>query len=122
MTVCGIVALIAIGCGVERPPTPPMPPAGKWEMAENSLSSWFESGGAQIQLEITGGEPSVGHDHVLQWVKTAATAVGGFYGKFPVKHLFVAVNVNGNGHVEDGKAFSGSRIQVRLGSSTAPAI
>ena len=97
-----------------------MSQAGKWEMADNSRSSWFESGGAQIQLEIKGGEPSVGRDRVLQWVKMAAKAVGGFYGRFPVKHLFVAVNLEGNGHVsEDGKAFSGSRIQVRLGSGTS---
>jgi len=84
--------------------------------ARRTLS--FEGGEIDLSIEQVGGA-SATPAHVERWVRRAATAVSGFYGRFPVPRVRVVVRrVSGRGI--HGTAFGSDLVRVRLGVETAP--
>lgn len=65
-----------------------MPPAWTHEVASSQV---FEVGGATLQLDFAAGALDLPHDLVVHWVETAARAVSGYYGRFPVAKARILV-------------------------------
>jgi len=118
----GLIAMTLGGCGARGTPAPATT-QDQWEVKDGreigagSRVTWFESGGAEIHVEIEGNEPAVGRKRVLWWVRSCADAVGKYYGKFPVHRVTIAIKSRGRGGIQGGKTFYGKRIDIQIGSS-----
>jgi hypothetical protein len=75
-----------------------------------------------IDLAIAGLTPDVGDEGVEAWVRSAATSVESYLGKFPVQRAAVFVIVEQGQRVGHGTALGngGSSILVRVGAQTTP--
>lgn len=51
----------------------------------------LEVGGAEIDVYLTPARYAVTSEQLLQWIDAAAGAVSHYYGRFPVRHLHLAV-------------------------------
>jgi hypothetical protein len=61
--------------------------------------------GARIDIEFRGEPESVSRNDLLNWINSAATAVCGYYGEFPVRHFSLLVKVDGRRGVHSGTTF-----------------
>jgi hypothetical protein len=79
--------------------------------------------GARIDVEFRGEAESVSRDDLLNWINSAATAVCGYYGEFPVRHFSLLVKVDGRPGVHSGTTFprGGGFTRISVGSQTAVA-
>ncbi len=68
-------------------------------------STTLTSCGAKIDVEFRGEAESVTRDDLLNWINSAATAVCGYYGEFPVRHFSLLVKVEGRSGVHSGTTF-----------------
>jgi predicted metalloprotease with PDZ domain len=77
-------------------------------------------GAAAIQIDM---DPNLSQSRpeLVEWVRRGAVAVSGYLGRFPVKHLFIAIHGGGDEPVGGGVTHGGSRIDVRLGPSAKTA-
>jgi hypothetical protein len=84
----------------------------KWKSVE-AVSKWFSNREAR--------DPAP----VLQWIRTAATAVANYYGHFPVRRLTVRVESTDGNVIESGRTFAardgGGLIKITVGRSTTAA-
>jgi len=78
----------------------------------------FAGGEIELSIEqVSGARASPAH--VERWVRRAAAAVSGFYGRFPVARVRVVVRRT-PGRGIHGTAFGSDLVRVRLGVETAP--
>lgn len=77
--------------------------------------------GGAIRVDIDPQITWLSREAVLEWVKTAATAVGDYYGRFPVSQLTITVLPGGEGRIGGGEAVGSGSIRVQLGRQTRPA-
>ncbi len=58
----------------------------------------------------------------LDWIRRAATAVSSYYGRFPVRHVRIAIHVANGSRVGPGSASGedGPHIRLSLGSAVGP--
>ena len=77
-------------------------------------------GGGAIRVDVDPQITWVPRDAILQWVKTAATAVSDYYGRFPTPQLTVSVLHAGEGRIGGGEARGSTSIHIQLGRQTRP--
>jgi hypothetical protein len=80
--------------------------------------------GSSIDLTIKGDTQNMSHDMIVNWVKRAATAVCTYYGKYPVAHTSLTVQVRGGAGVHHGVTYpaeNGGRIRIGVGAGTTQA-
>jgi hypothetical protein len=77
----------------------------------------IEVAGAQIHLELAGGDFTGGAAPLTDWVRRAAGIVAGYYGRFPVAQLRLRVRAESGAGVQGGRTFAnpGAFIEVRVG-------
>ncbi len=80
----------------------------------------LEVDGAVLQIEMD-ADLGLPRSDALEWVRRAAVAVTNYLGRFPVKHLLIAIHGGGNQPVGGGVTHGASRIDVRLGRSARAA-
>lgn len=71
----------------------------------SSSSATVNICGARIDIEFRGEAESVSRNDLLNWINSAATAVCGYYGEFPVRHFSLLVKVDGRSGVHNGTTF-----------------
>ncbi len=84
----------------------------------------IEMGGGRIDVVFESKETGVGQTMLLAWIKTAASAVTKYYGRYPVKHAVVRVESIEGDKIESGKTFGtddGGVIRIAVGRATTPA-
>jgi len=84
------------------------------------MTSTLLIGGSKLDVTIEAGELKVSQAELLQWVKSAAEAVGAYYGRYPVPHVQLRIiPINGSG-VKHGQTFGydGGLIKIRVGKET----
>jgi hypothetical protein len=102
-----LIAALAVACPAGAAAEP---------FARRTLS--LEGGAIELSIEQVGGARCSPAD-VERWVRRAATAVSGLYGRFPVPRVRVVVRrIPGRGI--HGTAFGSDLVRVRLGVATAP--
>jgi hypothetical protein len=81
------------------------------------------------QITVGGGTVDVALDPgvalpratVMRWVRRAAEAVAGYYGRFPVEHVLVSVAPGGDEAVNGGVTYAAREIDVRISRDAKPA-
>jgi hypothetical protein len=75
--------------------------------------------GAAVHLELTGSEFAGGAAPIIEWVRRSASIVSHYYGRFPVKELWLRVRSEAGAGVHGGRTFADpdARIEVRVGSN-----
>ena len=81
----------------------------------------FTSGASTVELRLDAVPETLTKDDLLDWARTAARAVSGLYGHFPLTHVTVRVSTSGRGRGIHGTTFGGRWIRMRLGPRTAKA-
>jgi hypothetical protein len=92
--------------------------------AANATTTTLNIGGATIQIEIEDGPFDLPPEKILGWIRAAATAVTGYYGKFPVPTLQLRVRATDGDNVHSGKTFpkdDGGYISIAVGRSISEA-
>ncbi|TNF90831.1 MAG: hypothetical protein EP300_02035 [Gammaproteobacteria bacterium] len=74
----------------------------------------FDLGDSRISIEI--GDPGLleRKDMLLEWVRYSAQTVHHYYGRFPVKTVFINVEVTSGHGVRFGQAFGGESPVIRV--------
>lgn len=70
-------------------------------------------GGGAIDIQIS-REIATPHWEIREWVRRAATAVSGYLGHFPTRHLVIILLDDGREPIGEGQTFGNSRIEARL--------
>jgi len=83
---CSAITLSATMC-ISQPSDFHRPP---WNSPVAS-STIIHLGGGSIQVDFAPGDLDLRHDEVLAWISTAAKAVGGYYGQFPVARARILI-------------------------------
>jgi len=75
--------------------------------------------GAEINVEFAGESARPDRAMVLAWVKSAATAVETYYGKFPVASVDLRIVPGAGRGISGGRtwAYRGAEIRIRVGES-----
>jgi len=85
------------------------PAAGNGEDSGTSLTV----GGGTIDVALDPGV-ALPRAAVMRWVRRAAEAVAGFYGRFPVARILVSVAPGGHEPVNGGVTYAAREIDVRI--------
>jgi hypothetical protein len=87
-------------------------------------SDILQMGGGTIAIELDSAGMLVTHDEILQWIKTAARAVSHYYGRYPVKEVYIRVkprhgkgNASGTTYGDEDGAF----IRMGIGDAVSAA-
>ena len=88
--------------------------------AAPSTSATINACGATIDVRFAGETTMASRGDLLTWVQRAGDAVCTYYGKFPVSHLALEVNVRGSAGVHSGTTYPdrGGYIRTSLGKET----
>ena len=89
----------------------------------SSSSATVNNCGARIDVEFRGETESISQGDLLNWINSAATAVCGYYGEFPVRHLSLLVKFEGRRGVHSGMTFprGGGFTRISVGPQTTVA-
>lgn len=84
------------------------------------MTSTLLIGSAKIDVTIEGGDLKVSQPELLHWVQTAAEAVGGYYGRYPVARVQIRIIPTDGSGVRHGQTFGygGGLIKIRVGAQT----
>jgi hypothetical protein len=85
------------------------------------MTSTLFIGKAQIDVVVENNGVILPTDEILRWVETAARAVQGYYGAFPVPYVSVHITAFHGSGVHGGMTFGaeeGGRIIIRVGDKT----
>jgi hypothetical protein len=95
----------------------PIPGISATSTAENAAV--LQVGGATLAVSFDTDPPPDFRRLALDWIARAASAVATYYGRFPVRHVDIAVRVASGSRVGPGHASGedGPHIQVTLGSA-----
>lgn len=77
-------------------------------------------GGGEIDVAFLGGVPTPA---ILGWVDGAVHALAAYYGRFPIEHAALVVNVTSWSGVDDGHTMGngGGSVLISVGRDTTPA-
>lgn len=76
--------------------------------------------GARIEVTLPDRQMKVSPADLLDWASAAAGAVSGYYGKFPVPHLFLKIRADGGSRIRHGVTYAkdGGLIVITVGENT----
>ncbi len=89
-----------------------------------SASQAIPACGSTIDVNLKGDTQSISRDIVVNWINRAAVAVCTYYGRYPVPHVSLNVQVRGSPGVSHGVTYpadNGGRIRISLGPGTTQA-
>ena len=89
--------------------------------ATDTSSQTISACGASIELNISADAQGLSRELVTTWVKRAADAVCTYYGKYPVAHVVLNVQVGDGSGVRHGVTYphqGGGLIRISVGAST----
>jgi hypothetical protein len=91
--------------------------------AVKASTTALQVGGATIEVSIEPEGFDLPHEALLEWVKQAALAVTGYYGRFPVPKAGVRIVSGGRRGVSGGRSFGehGAHCRISVGRSTSAA-
>lgn len=92
--------------------------------AISSARAQIEIGGGQIDVVFESNESSAPPPMVWDWIKTSASAVTRYFGRFPVPHVTVRVRSTEGDAIESGQTFgtrNGGLIKIAVGRATTQA-
>lgn len=78
-------------------------------------------GDATITLTLPSKGLPVSEESVRHWVAAAGNAVGRYYGRYPVRHVRIAILSDNGDAVHGGTEFDGRFIRIHLGGNTTEA-
>jgi hypothetical protein len=84
--------------------------------AQKPAESAFTAGGASLTIRFSENVSEAFRKLVEEWVHNAAIAVIAVYGRYPVKHVRIEVQVGKGARVGGGRTWDGRLIKVRVGS------
>ncbi len=132
-TICAVVVATGIACSNGPKPSQsitPTQPSQEWQTAPASLAADAGPGrgpfqsttlilrGGKVDVLLSAGQLAVTRAQLLDWIQNAARAVTSFYGRFPVEHLTLTVNVADDKEaVSHGVTFDGRRIHIQVSPS-----
>ena len=99
------------GCSSAAPPSDAPP---------KTSGTRIEIAGGELDVQVTSKPDSISEDQLLQWVRTAARAVAGYYGRYPVKHVEIAVSTTSGGGPINGQTYGNSRIEIEFRPGVRP--
>ena len=102
---------------VSTPQSAPIAPEAGDHPSEHFRTFKFDEGGSRIDLRIADGRSPIPDQHILAWIRAAASAVSHYFGHFPLPTVVVTVVPQGDGKIENGVT-NDHGIHVRLGQST----
>jgi hypothetical protein len=83
-------------------------------------TSALEIGGGTLHVLLRPSAHEVGDDErVLDWVRTCARSVTLYFGRFPVREVFLRIDRQPGRGVRGGMTFWGRRIRVSVGDATS---
>ena len=87
------------------------------------MTSTLIVSGSHIDITVEEGKNNVSQPDIIAWVKVAAEAVSGYYGRFPVEHLTIRITPFSGHGVGHGMTFGrhGGLIKIGLGGDTTRA-
>ena len=114
-----LLMLLALGCSFDVSSSAAVEPQIE-SLSEREFA--FDLGDSRISIEI--GDPGLleRKDMLLEWVRYSAQTVHHYYGRFPVKTVFINVEVTSGHGVRFGQAFGGESpvIRVVVGEAITP--
>src|SRR5579859_734173 len=103
----GLLLLAAPGLGADEP---------------GHASDIFRVDGGTVSVEFAGDTFSVTHDQIIHWIKTAATAVSHYYGRYPVSRVLINVRSRRGRGSASGTTYGdedGAYIRMGIGDATS---
>ncbi|HEV2112209.1 MAG TPA: hypothetical protein VGT99_12700 [Gammaproteobacteria bacterium] len=103
----GLLLLAAPGLGADEPDHP---------------SDIFRVGGGTVAVEFAPVTLGVTHDQVIHWIKTAATAISHYYGRYPVNRVLINVQSRHGRGSASGTTYGdedGAYIRMGIGDATS---
>jgi hypothetical protein len=113
MRAAGIALFISLVCGATacvKPAADDVDPA----------DPRIEVGGGTVDV-VLGPGLKLERAVVLRWVRRAAVAVAGYYGRFPVAHVVIEVKPGGDEPVNGGVTYAAREIDVRISNDAKAA-
>ena len=92
--------------------------------ASSARATRLEVGGGKIDVNFSVKTSADFEARVMTWVKSAAEAVTKYFGRYPVSHVVVRVDLDEGDRVDSGKTFGNSEggfITIRVGRATSAA-
>jgi len=86
-------------------------------------SDILKIGGGTVAVEFDPGTAVVNHADTLRWIKTAATAISRYYGRYPVKDVLIEVSTRHGKGSASGTTYGdedGAFIELRIGDQITP--
>ena len=85
--------------------------------ATSAATSEIRLAGATIELEYTGDAAGLDRNELREWITASASAVQGYYGCFPVKHVRIRIDALEGRGAQSGTtyAYNGALIRVGVG-------
>jgi hypothetical protein len=77
--------------------------------------------GGKIEIGVSSGQLLAPKTELLRWIDDAVAAVEGYYGKFPVPQLTLAVLVDDGDGIHAGNERGGKLITIKLGAGSRSA-
>lgn len=87
------------------------------------MNSTILIGGSRLDIVVEKGQLDVNKDGLLDWVRSAAESVAGYYGHFPLPHALIRITPGQGKGVGHGMTFgeSGGLVTIQVGAETARA-
>jgi hypothetical protein len=88
--------------------------------AQDSDTATLKIGGATIDVTVPTDPMKLSRDELLGWVRGAANAVAGYYGRFPVPHLTLKIRSSNGSGIRHGVTYQrdGGLILISVGRET----
>jgi len=83
--------------------------------AGGAVAAALTISGSQVEVDFAGGEFGERAALILPWVQRSGAIVAGYYGRFPVKHLTLALKAEAGEGVHGGKTFANPDAYIRVG-------
>jgi hypothetical protein len=71
--------------------------------------------GSVVHVDYTAADFGAGAAAILEWVRRSGAIVSGYYGRFPVADLRLALDAHGGDGVHGGKTFANPDAYIRVG-------
>ena len=89
--------------------------------AAESNTLQLHIGGGAIDAELPTEPLGVSRDDIRRWIETAASAVSGYFGHYPVRRVRIEITATHHGGVHGGVTYDGELIRIHLGRDTRAA-
>jgi len=92
-------------------------------VSAGEMNSTILIGSSRLDVVVEKGRFDVDKDEVLDWVRSAAESVAGYYGHFPLPHVLIRITPGQGKGIGHGMTFgeSGGLVTIQVGAETTRA-